>query len=84
MVVEPIDFEAFIAKNKTVIQNDPQRELLIYPADDVSVSTKIFWGESREAKNSKTKWLKEIKIVRGFKRFYLNLKIVFLQPKSEY
>nr|XP_041632093.1 dedicator of cytokinesis protein 11 isoform X4 [Drosophila kikkawai] len=36
MVVEPIDFEAFIAKNKTVIQNDPQRELLIYPADDVS------------------------------------------------
>ncbi|XP_070133933.1 dedicator of cytokinesis protein 9 isoform X4 [Drosophila bipectinata] len=36
LVVEPIDFEAFIAKNKTVIQNDPQRELLIYPADDVS------------------------------------------------
>ncbi|XP_030384667.1 dedicator of cytokinesis protein 9 isoform X2 [Scaptodrosophila lebanonensis] len=35
-IVEPIDFEAFIAKNKTVIQNDPQRELLIYPADDVS------------------------------------------------
>lgn len=37
-MVEPIDFEAFIAKNKTLIQNDPQRELLIYPADDVSVS----------------------------------------------
>ncbi|XP_017153325.1 dedicator of cytokinesis protein 11 isoform X3 [Drosophila miranda] len=36
LVVEPIDFEAFVAKNKTVIQNDPQRELLIYPADDVS------------------------------------------------
>lgn len=36
--MEPIDFEAFIAKNKTLIQNDPQRELLIYPADDVSVS----------------------------------------------
>ncbi|XP_062142362.1 LOW QUALITY PROTEIN: dedicator of cytokinesis protein 9 [Drosophila sulfurigaster albostrigata] len=35
-VVEPIDFEVFIAKNKTLIQNDPQRELLIYPADDVS------------------------------------------------
>ncbi|XP_017854230.1 dedicator of cytokinesis protein 9 isoform X11 [Drosophila busckii] len=35
-VVEPIDFEAFIAKNKTLIQNDPQRELLIYPADDVT------------------------------------------------
>lgn len=24
-------------KNKTLIQNDPQRELLLYPSDDVSV-----------------------------------------------
>lgn len=37
-VVEPIDFENFILKNKTLIQNDPQRELLLYPTDDVSVS----------------------------------------------
>ncbi|XP_037961001.1 dedicator of cytokinesis protein 9 isoform X2 [Teleopsis dalmanni] len=36
LVVEPIDFESFVAKNKTLIQNDPQRELLIYPNDDVS------------------------------------------------
>ncbi|XP_046801716.1 dedicator of cytokinesis protein 9 isoform X4 [Lucilia cuprina] len=36
LVVEPIDFESFISKNKTLIQNDPQRELLIYPSDDVS------------------------------------------------
>jgi len=43
LVVEPIDFEAFIAKNKTVIQNDPQRELLIYPTDDVSVSKRIYY-----------------------------------------
>lgn len=35
---EPIDFESYIAKHKTLIQNDPQRELLIYPTDDVSVS----------------------------------------------
>ncbi|XP_049302733.1 dedicator of cytokinesis protein 9 isoform X2 [Bactrocera dorsalis] len=35
-VVEPIDFEGFVAKNKMLIQNDPQRELLIYPNDDVS------------------------------------------------
>ncbi|XP_055917510.1 dedicator of cytokinesis protein 9 isoform X2 [Eupeodes corollae] len=35
-VVEPIDFEGFIAKNKTLIQNDPHRELLMYPNDDVS------------------------------------------------
>lgn len=36
VLVEPIDFESFIQKNKTLIQNDPQRELLLYPNDDVS------------------------------------------------
>uniref|UniRef100_A0A1B6HAI3 PH domain-containing protein n=1 Tax=Homalodisca liturata TaxID=320908 RepID=A0A1B6HAI3_9HEMI len=35
-LVEPIDFESYILKNKTLIQNDPQRELLLYPPDDVS------------------------------------------------
>lgn len=34
-LVEPLDFEDFILKNKTVLQNDPQRELLIYPQDDI-------------------------------------------------
>lgn len=38
LAVQPIDFESFVARNKTLIQNDPQRELLIYPNDDVSVS----------------------------------------------
>ncbi|KAF5283763.1 hypothetical protein FQA39_LY17201 [Lamprigera yunnana] len=33
---EPLDFENFILKNRTFLQNDPQRELLIYPADDIS------------------------------------------------
>lgn len=37
-LVEPIDFENFILKNKTLLQNDPQRELLLYPPDDISVS----------------------------------------------
>lgn len=36
-LVEPIDFESFILKNKTLLQNDPQRELLLYPPDDISV-----------------------------------------------
>lgn len=40
LAVEPIDFENFILKNKTLIQNDPQRELLLYPTDDVSVCSK--------------------------------------------
>ncbi|XP_039279988.1 dedicator of cytokinesis protein 9 isoform X2 [Nilaparvata lugens] len=33
---EPLDYESFIVKNKTLLQNDPQRELLLYPPDDVS------------------------------------------------
>lgn len=36
VLVEPIDFESFVQKNKTLIQNDPQRELLLFPNDDVS------------------------------------------------
>lgn len=36
--MEPLDFETFLIKNKTVLQNDPQRELLLYPSDDISVS----------------------------------------------
>jgi hypothetical protein len=35
-LVEPLDFENFLLKNKTVLQNDPQRELLLYPSDDIS------------------------------------------------
>uniref|UniRef100_T1GW26 Dedicator of cytokinesis C/D N-terminal domain-containing protein n=1 Tax=Megaselia scalaris TaxID=36166 RepID=T1GW26_MEGSC len=35
-LVEPIDFEDFLIKNKFLIQNDPQRELLMYPNDDVT------------------------------------------------
>ncbi|CAG9862855.1 unnamed protein product [Phyllotreta striolata] len=34
--VEPLDFETFVIKNKTVLQNDPERELLLYPPDDIS------------------------------------------------
>ncbi|KAL1123769.1 hypothetical protein AAG570_001542 [Ranatra chinensis] len=34
--VDPLDFESYILKNKTILQNDPQRELLLYPSDDVS------------------------------------------------
>ena len=37
-MVDPINFEDYISKNKTLLQNDPHRELLVYPSDDVSVS----------------------------------------------
>ncbi|XP_015124186.1 dedicator of cytokinesis protein 11 isoform X2 [Diachasma alloeum] len=35
-LVDPVDFENFVLKNRTLLQNDPQRELLLYPPDDVS------------------------------------------------
>ncbi|XP_011300539.1 dedicator of cytokinesis protein 9 isoform X1 [Fopius arisanus] len=35
-LVDPVDFENFVLKNRTLLQNDPQRELLLYPQDDVS------------------------------------------------
>lgn len=35
-LVDPLDFEQFLIKHKTVLQNDPQRELLLYPPDDIS------------------------------------------------
>lgn len=40
--MDPVDFENFVLKNRTLLQNDPQRELLLYPPDDVSVSLMTF------------------------------------------
>ena len=37
-LVDPIDYETVIVKNKTLLHNDPEREMLIFPHDDVSVS----------------------------------------------
>ena len=38
MLVEQIDYETVTIKKKSVLQNNPQRELLLFPHDDVSVS----------------------------------------------
>lgn len=40
-LVDPIDFESFVTENKTLLHNDSQRELLLYPIDDVKVSCHI-------------------------------------------
>lgn len=48
IIADPIDFEGFILKNKTLIQNDPQRELLMYPNDDVTVMKVDLFARSRE------------------------------------
>ncbi|KAB7505571.1 Dedicator of cytokinesis protein 9 [Armadillidium nasatum] len=35
-LADPIDFEEYVNKNKVVLSNDPLRELVMYPADDIS------------------------------------------------
>ncbi|RZF44325.1 hypothetical protein LSTR_LSTR006875 [Laodelphax striatellus] len=55
---EPLDYESFIVKNKTLLQNDPQRELLLYPPDDVSQVVHEKWFRtvaSSVPQNSDTK-----------------------------
>ena len=35
-LIEPLDYETEVVKNKTVLHNDPLREMLLFPYDDVS------------------------------------------------
>ena len=39
--VEPIDFETFAVKNKVQLHNDPQRDMLNFPHDDVEVPVSL-------------------------------------------
>ncbi|GFS17220.1 dedicator of cytokinesis protein 9 [Elysia marginata] len=36
-LVEPIEYETFVVKNKVLLHNDPQRDMLCFPHDDVLV-----------------------------------------------
>ncbi|XP_074657465.1 dedicator of cytokinesis protein 9-like [Tubulanus polymorphus] len=36
--VEPVDYETAIVKNKSLLYNDPLREMLLFPQDDISSS----------------------------------------------
>ena len=38
-VVDPIDYEKFLAENATILDSDPQRDLLLFPNDDISVTS---------------------------------------------
>lgn len=40
-IIEPLDYEAEVFQRKAQIHNDPHRDLLLCPLDDVSVSTLI-------------------------------------------
>lgn len=35
--VEPVDYETYVSKNKTILHNDPQREMLTFPYDDIVI-----------------------------------------------
>ncbi|XP_078311755.1 dedicator of cytokinesis protein 9-like isoform X5 [Crassostrea virginica] len=35
--VDPVDYETYIAKNKSILHNDPQREMLTFPYDDIII-----------------------------------------------
>ena len=37
-MIEPVEYEEHILKNRNVIHNDPLRSLIVFPYDDVSVS----------------------------------------------
>lgn len=34
---EPVDYEAVLTRNKVIFNNDPHRELLLFPPDDILV-----------------------------------------------
>lgn len=38
-IVEPMDFEEFLASNLNVLQRDPLKTILDFPPNDVSVKT---------------------------------------------
>ena len=42
--MEPLDYETVIVKNKTLLTNDPHREMLLFPTDDVAVSARLLFS----------------------------------------
>lgn len=41
-IVEPLDYENVITQRKTQIYSDPLRDLLMFPMEDISVSSQAF------------------------------------------
>ena len=37
-MAHPVDYETFLVKNRTVLENDAQRDMLLFPRDDLMVS----------------------------------------------
>ena len=40
--VEPINYETYVVKNKVLLHNDPQREMLTFPFDDIEIPVSRF------------------------------------------
>jgi hypothetical protein len=38
-LADPMDYEKFIAENSKILEDDPHKEMLVFPEDDVSVTT---------------------------------------------
>lgn len=38
-VVDPIDYEKFIKENMSLLESSPHSDLLLFPEDDISVTT---------------------------------------------
>ena len=38
-LADPIDYEKFVTENSKILEDDPHREMLVFPTDDVSVTT---------------------------------------------
>ncbi len=39
-MAQPLDYENFLTRNKTCLENDPQRDMLLFPRDDITVRKK--------------------------------------------
>lgn len=49
-VVEPLDYENVIMQRKTQIYSDPLRDLLMFPMEDISVSSQALFIFKKEVK----------------------------------
>ena len=38
-VVDPIDYEKFVKENMSMLESSPLKDLLLFPEDDISVTT---------------------------------------------
>ena len=38
-LADPMDYEKFIAENSKILEDDAHKEMLVFPDDDVSVTT---------------------------------------------